>query len=97
MNQILYFLPAFLMFLSIAIYSLAVTVYFTGLNPNILIYDSKIFVPYIASLGPILFTFTLVAIINPFYMVASPLLIPLAIFLLKKGYVKWDKWVPQSI
>ncbi len=97
MNQILYFLPAFLMFMSIAIYSLAVTVYFTGLNPNILIYDSKIFVPYIASLGPILFTFTLVAIINPFYMVASPLLIPLAIFLLKKGYVKWDKWVPQNI
>lgn len=97
MNQIFYLLPAFLIFISIAIYTLAITVYFTGLNPNILLYDSKVFVPYIASIGPILFSFTIGAIINPFYMLASPLLIPLAIFLLKKGYVKWDKWATQNI
>lgn len=97
MDQIFYLLPAFLNFVSIAIYSLAVTVYFTGLNPNTLLYNSKVFVPYITSIGPILFLFTLGAIINPFYMIASPLLIPLAIFLLKKGYVKWDKWTPQNI
>jgi hypothetical protein len=97
MNQLLYFLPAVLMFFSITLFTLAITIYFTGLNPNVLIYNSKIFLPYMASVAPLLFVFTFLSILNPWYMLASPLVLPLAFLLLKKSYTKWDRWVPQGI
>ena len=97
MNQLLYFLPAFLMFFSITLFTLAITVFFTGLSPNILIYNSKIFLPYMASLAPLLFVFTFLSILNPWSMLASPLVLPVAFLLLKKSYTKWDRWAPQSI
>lgn len=97
MNQIDYFLPALLMLVSITAFSLATTVYFTGLNPNVLIYNTKIFIPYIGLLGCIIFIFTLSSILNPFYMLASPLILPVSVLLLKKSYKKWDSWKPYSI
>lgn len=97
MNQLTYFIPAFLMFLSITIASLAVTVFLTGLNPNTLLYDSKVFIPYMGTLGSMLFLFTLLSIINPFYMLASPIVIPFSLYLLKKSYNKWDLWTPYNL
>jgi hypothetical protein len=97
MNQMFYFIPALLMLLSIIMISLAVTVFLTGLNPNTLLYNSKIFVPYMGVLGTILFLFTLLSIINPFYMLVSPIVIPFAIYLLKKSYIKWDTWTPYNL
>jgi len=97
MNQFEFFIPALLMLISITAFSLATTVYFTGLNPNVLIYNSKIFIPYIGLLGCVIFIFTLSSILNPFYMLASPVVIPASVMLLKKSYKKWDSWKPYSI
>lgn len=97
MNQFEFFIPAFLMLISVTVFSLATTVYFTGLNPNVLIYNSKIFAPYVGLLGFVIFIFTLSSILNPFYMLASPLIIPVSILLLRKSYKKWDLWTPYSI
>jgi len=97
MDQLLYFFPALLLFVSIALFTLAVTVYLTGLHPNFLLYDSKVFIPYAGMLCPTIFLLTLCAIVNPFTMVASPLLLPVAWMLLKKSFNKWDQWTPVNL
>ena len=97
MQQIDYLIPAFLMFVSICVYSLAVTIYLTGLHPNVLMYNSRVFIPYIGLLGSVLFLATFFSIIDPFVMVVSPILLPVAYLLLKKSFQKWDKWIPQTI
>ncbi|MBU0497157.1 MAG: hypothetical protein KKC68_02455 [Candidatus Thermoplasmatota archaeon] len=97
LDQVGYFVPAFLMFMSICVYALAVTVYLTGLHPNILLYNTKVFIPYLGLVGSVLFAVTFFSILDPFSMLLSPVLIPIAYVLLKKSFVKWDQWVPQTI
>ena len=97
MDQIYYFIPALLLFISIAVFMLSVTVYLTGLHPAFLMYDSKVFIPYAGILCPVLFVATLGAIIYPLSMLASPLLLPFAWILFKKSFTKWDQWTPVSI
>ena len=97
MNQLLYFIPALLLFGSISLFTLALTVYLTGLQPNFLLYDSKVFISYVGVLCPVLFSLTMISIFHPFFMFASPILLPFAWMLLKKSYVKWDQWTPVHI
>lgn len=97
MDQLLYFIPALFLFVSISLFNLAVTVYFTGLHPNVLIYDAKVFIPYMSLLCPVIFACTFLSIIKPFTMLASPLLLPLAFLLLKKSFHKWDQWMPVNL
>jgi hypothetical protein len=97
LNQLEWFIPALLSFVTISVYSLSMTIYFVGLHPTILFYNSKIFAQYICTVSPILFVFTIASIINPYIMLASPVLLIPALFVLKKSYKKWDKWKPLSI
>ena len=93
-NQIFYFLPALFSFITISFYSLAMTVYFAGLHPSTFLYNLKIFSQYIVAVGPLLFIFTIASIINPFFMLISPVLILPSLYILKKSYKKWDNWQP---
>ncbi|KYK28998.1 hypothetical protein AYK20_06255 [Thermoplasmatales archaeon SG8-52-1] len=97
LNQLEWFIPALFSFVTISVYSLSMTIYFAGLHPTILFYNSKIFAQYICTVSPILFVFTIVSILDPFIMLASPVLLIPASFVLKKSYKKWDKWKPLSI
>jgi len=97
LNQLEWFIPALLSFITISFYSLSMTIYFAGLHPTILFYNSKIFAQYICTVSPILFVFTIASILNPYIMLASPVLLIPALFVLKKSYKKWDKWKPLSI
>lgn len=97
MDQLSYFIPALLLFVSIALFILGVTIHLTGLQPTLLLYDSKIFIRYAGILAPTVFVLTLLSIINPYLMIASPLLIPLAYILLRKSFVKWNAWNPINI
>ena len=97
MNQIEWFIPALFSFLTISVYSLSMTIFFAGLHPTILFYNSKIFAQYIITVAPLLFVFTIASILNPFYMLISPILLIPALIVLKKSYKKWDKWKPLSI
>jgi len=97
MNQLTYFIPALCSFTTISLYSLSMTIYFAGLHPTTLMYNSKIFSQYVATVAPLLFVFTILSILNPLTMLASPVLLILAICVLRKSYRKWDKWKPLSI
>lgn len=97
MSQILYFIPALFTFIVISFVSLVATIYFTGLSPTILMYNSKIFFEYSLSLAPMLFAFTFLTILDPFYLLISPVLIIPGFWVLKKGLKKWDGWTPVTI
>ncbi len=64
---------------------------------TILFYNSKIFAQYISTVCPLLFVFTIASILDPFLLLASPLLLVPTLFVLKKGYNKWDGWKPLNI
>lgn len=97
LNELEWFIPALFSFVTISVYSLSMTIYFAGLHPTILFYNSKIFAQYICTVGPILFVFTFASILDPFIMLASPVLLVPALFILKRSYIKWDKWKPLNI
>lgn len=89
-GQSVYFLPALLSFVSISSYALATIVYLTGLNPNVLLYNAKIFLQYLMMLSPLLLVFIFLSVLNPFYLIASPVLILLSYKIVKNGYERWD-------
>jgi hypothetical protein len=97
MEQVDYLVPAFLLFVSICVYALAVTLFLTGVHPNVLLYNTKMFIPYLGLVGLVLFTVTFFSVLELYSMILSPVLLPVACVLLKKGFVKWDQWVPQTI
>ncbi len=97
MNQLEWFIPALCSFVTISVYSLSMTIFFAGLHPTILFYNSKIFAQYISTVCPLLFVFTIASILDPFLLLASPLLLVPTLFVLKKGYNKWDGWKPLNI
>ena len=97
MNQLEYFIPALFTFISIMVYTLAVTMYLTGLHPNLLLYDPKNFISYVGLLAPTLFIITLFAIIIPYSMLASLILIPVSYWFFIKSFQKWNQWKPMNI
>jgi len=97
LNQLNWFLPALCSFITISVYSLSMTIYFAGLHPTILFYNSKIFSQYVITVAPLLFVFTIISILNPYLMFFCPILLIPAILVLRQSYQKWDKWKPLSI
>lgn len=89
-GEFLYFPAALLTFLSVSSYSLAIKIYLTGLYPNILLYNAKIFAQYLLLGVPVMLALIFLSIINPFYLLASPVLIPVSLFIIRRGCVKWD-------
>lgn len=95
-NQLIYFIPALCSLVTISVYALAMTIYFTGLHPTILLYNAKTFSQYVLSIAPVLFIFTIVSIINPIILLASPILLIPSMYVIKQSYKKWDNWQPLS-
>jgi hypothetical protein len=84
-------IPALSTFISLSLYAVSVTVYFTGLHPNILLYNGKIFALYMASIAPLLLLMIFASLISPFILIGSLVLLPIAAFILKAGFAKWDR------
>ncbi len=95
-NQFAYFLPALLSFLAVSSYALSVTVYLTGLYPNILLYNSRVLLEYLFSIVPVLLFLILLSVFNPLYLLVSPALILISLFIIKQSYKKWDSLEQQS-
>jgi len=95
-NQSIYFLPALFSFLTLSSYTLSITILLTGLHPNILLYNAKIFLEYLFSIIPILLILIFLSLLNPFFLILSPILILLSFHFIKKSYIKWDKWEQPS-
>ena len=89
-SNLSYLVTGVLLLLSVSSYSLALKIYLTGLQPNILLYNAKIFLVYLLLGVPVLLILIFLSIINPLYLFASPVLILVSFFVVKKSYVKWD-------
>lgn len=85
-----YFLPSLSAFIAVSSYTLSITVYLTGLHPNILLYNAKIFLAYVASISPVLLAMIFVSVINPAYLTAGLAVLPFCYYLIGQSYKKWD-------
>lgn len=86
------FIPALAALLSVSAYTLAVTVYLTGLHPNVMLYSAGVFLRYVLMISPALLLLIFASIIDPTYAVLSLLLILPAALLLARGRKKWQAW-----
>jgi hypothetical protein len=89
-GQTTYLLPSFFAFLVISLYSVSITIYLTGLHPNILLYNAKILMQYLVSISPVILAMVFASVINPVYLLASLILLPVCYYFIKHGYEKWD-------
>jgi hypothetical protein len=86
------FFPAFLSYLSISVYALSITVYLTGLSPNVMLYQSRIFFLYLAAISPVLLGLIFISVLNPLYAVSGVLLLVPGMLLLTRSFAKWNDW-----
>jgi hypothetical protein len=85
-----YLVPAFVLCLSVSFYTLSVTVWLTGLSPSVLVYDAKVLLVYLISVGIALVALIALAFVNPYYAIGSVLLFLPAWLLVKGSYTKWE-------
>jgi hypothetical protein len=89
-------LPALAAFLSVSAYALAVTIFLTGLHPNVLLYHSKTFLLYLAAISPVLLGLIFLSVLDPACALGSVVLIPFAWILFEKSVGRWNEWdMPQ--
>lgn len=84
-------IPSLLLFLTISLYMVAVLVYLTGLSPSINLYNAKTFALYTLSVVPILIINIVLSMFGSYYAFMDLLLVPFALYLLGKGFKKWDR------
>jgi hypothetical protein len=84
-------LPSLLLYLSISVYMVSILVYLTGLSPSINLYNGKTFAIYALSIIPILLISIILSMFSSYYVLVDLLLIPLAVYLLRQSYRKWDR------
>ncbi|SDK21588.1 hypothetical protein [Methanoculleus thermophilus] len=86
------FLPALATFLSVSAYTLAVTVYLTGLYPNVMLYHAGVFLRYVLATSPALLLLIFASLLNPAYGFLSLLLVLPAALLIARGRTRWRAW-----
>ncbi|NMA09788.1 hypothetical protein L21_0732 [Methanoculleus chikugoensis] len=86
------FLPALAAFASVSAYTLAVTVYLTGLHPNVMLYHAWVFLRYLLAISPALLLLIFASIVDPAYAALSLLLVAPAAFLLARARTRWQAW-----
>jgi len=86
------FLPSVLVLgLATSFFGLAVTIYLTGLSPNVLIYDAKVLVTYLVSMAVVIVPLIILSFMNPLYPLVAVLLLIPAIYLVRRSYPKWER------
>ena len=86
-----YLIPALVLGISVSIYSLGVTIWLTGLSPNVLVYDAKVLMSYLVLVGIVIVTMIAVAFINPYFALVSLVLLLPAWLLVRQGFIKWEE------
>ena len=85
-------LPALAAFLSVSVYTLAVTVYLCGLSPNIMLYHAWVFLRYVLMISPALLLLIFASLLDPAYAFGSLFLVPAAGLLIARARSKWQAW-----
>jgi hypothetical protein len=89
-NEPLSLIPSLLLFVTISFYMVSVLIYLTGLSPSINLYNAKTFALYTLSVVPLLMLNIVLSMFGPYYVFVDLVLIPFALYLLGKGFKKWD-------
>ena len=84
-------IPSLILFLTISLYMVSVLVFLTGLSPSINLYNGKTFALYMLSVMPLLMLNIILSMFGPYYALVDLLLIPVALYILGKGFRKWDR------
>jgi len=87
---ILYLIPAMVLWGAVSFYVLAVSIYLTGLTPNVLVYDVKVLLAFLVLVGVPVMVVIALAFFNPNFGVAALLLGIPAYGLIRKGYTRWE-------
>jgi hypothetical protein len=83
-------LPAFACYLSLFIYGLSITVYLTGLYPNILFFNPKVLIQYLVYITPAAIILIIASAFSIYFLFLSLIFIPVSIYVFKAGLNKWD-------
>ncbi len=78
-------IPALAAFAGLSLYAVGVTVYLCGLTPNVMLYDARTFLLYLAAIAPFVLILIFLSIPSPWYAAAGILLVPLGLVLIRKG------------
>lgn len=81
-----------LLFVAVSLYVVSITVYLTGLNTTFSLYSAGTFASYVLAIGPVVLGMIFLAQLNFQFVLASGLLIPVALFVLKRSFLRWDRW-----
>jgi len=79
-----------LLFVAVSLYVVSVTVYLTGLNTTFSLYSAGTFASYVLAIGPVALGIIFLAQLNFYFVLASVVLIPMALFVLKRSFGKWE-------
>jgi hypothetical protein len=79
------------LYMIISFFSLAITIYFTGLSPNIYLMNFRVLIKYLASIVPIMtmIIFTQILSILAFIIILL-LILSISLIIFKKSFTKWD-------
>jgi hypothetical protein len=89
MNDIVHIV---LLFVAVSMYVVSVTVYLTGLNTTFSLYSAGTFATYVLAIGPVVLGTIFLAQLNFHLVLASVLLIPVSLLVLKRSFIKWGRW-----
>jgi hypothetical protein len=89
-DGVLYLIPSLVLWCAISFYALSVTIYLTGLSPNVLVYDAKVLLAFMVLVGVPVTVLIAIVIINPYYAIAAILLGIPAIGFVHRGYKRWE-------
>ncbi|WMW21747.1 hypothetical protein RE476_10210 [Methanolobus mangrovi] len=81
-----------LLFIAVSMYVVSVTIYLTGLNTTFSLYSAGTFASYVLAIGPVVLAMIFLAQLNFHLVLASVLLIPLSVLVLKRSFVKCGRW-----
>jgi hypothetical protein len=89
-GQATYMIPVIVLSLSTTYFTLAVTVWLSGLSPNILVYDVKVMARYFLLIGIVTAIFSTIAFANPWASLSSVILAIPAWYMIQLGCKKWE-------
>ena len=96
-NSLNYLIHGFFALIVSSYYTLATTVYLTGLYPNVLIYNPKVMLSYLITSIPVPVLLISLSLIKPDLLLLSPIILIINYAILKLSLTKWDAWKKPGI
>ena len=89
-GMVQYLIPAMVLWGAVSLYALSVSIYLTGLTPNILVYDVRVLIAFLFLIGVPVMVVIALSFINPYFGIAALFLGIPAYGLVRKGYTRWE-------